>query len=92
MFRGDADNEPIKPDQVKNIQVEPKAPGVELADEAFHFHQYEFQKKVNSDVIASVQSSPVGQKEKLIYFVHEIKIPHSSTSPYNFCRPPPVHS
>lgn len=92
MFSVDADSEPDATIQVKNIQVESKTQGFEKSVDAFHFHEYKSQKKTDNCSISSVQPSPVGQNEKLIYVVHELKIPHSSTSEYYFCRPPPTRS
>lgn len=92
MFRVNADSEPKTYIQVKNIQVEPKTQGIEKSVDAFHFQDYQSQKKADNFTISSVQPSPVGQNEKLIYIVHELKIPHSSTSEYYFCRPPPTRS
>ena len=92
MFSVNADSEPDAPIQVKNLQVEPKTQGFEKSKDTFHFHEYKFQKKANNCSILSVQPSPVGQNEKLIYIVHELKIPHSPTTEYHFCRPPPTRS
>lgn len=77
--------------QVKNIQVEPQE-RLEKASNDFHFHQYNLHKKMVDGTLESIQPPPDCQKEKLIYFVHDIKIPHSSLSDFYFCRPPPLCS
>lgn len=75
--------------QVKNIQTVPQADqGIE-SDKNFHFYQYDFKKKFVDSLVQSIQPPPDRQKEKIIYFVHDIKIPHSSLSDFYFCRPPP---
>ena len=92
MFKGNAESEPIAQLQVKNIQVEPHAPSIEKPGGTFHFQEYNTQNKISDCTISLVQPSPIGQNEKLTYFVHKLKIPHSSTSEYPFCRPPPTRS
>lgn len=77
--------------QVNTIQVEPASSVSANKENNFQFHQYKFEKKVVAQTVQSKQP-PHSEKEKLIYFVHEIKIPHTSTSDYYFSRPPPSHS
>lgn len=92
MFKGNAESEPDEQIQVKNIQLEPQTKTVEIAESTFKFHDYKFQQKIDNYAFQSVQSQVFCQKEKLIYFVHDIIIHHSSTSDINFCRPPPSYS
>lgn len=89
MFKGNADSEPEQQLQVKNIQVEPQTKTVETAESTFQFHDYKFQENTNNYAVISAKSPAVRQKEKLIYFVHDINTHHLFTSEYNFCRPPP---
>jgi hypothetical protein len=89
MFKGNAESEPDEQVQVKNIQVEPQTKTVEIAESTFQFHDYKFQKNIDKYASQSLQSQVFYPKEKLIYFVHDIKVHHSSTSEINFCRPPP---
>lgn len=77
--------------QVNNIQVQPVASTSDKAENNFHFNNYKAQQKVQ-DCVKVTLPLPPGSKEKLIYFVHDIKIPHTSISDFYFCRPPPVHS
>ena len=92
MFKGDADIEPITQVQVRNIQFEPQISIAEKSENTFQFHKYNFQKKVAYCAVQSPQPPPIPQNEKLIYWVHGLKIPHSFTSEYYFCRPPPTCS
>ncbi len=92
MFKGNADNETVQQIQVKNIQVEPQAKSYETAETTFQYHDYSFQKKIVDFTVQFIWPSPVCQKEKLIYFVHDIKVHHSPTSESGFCRPPPSRS
>lgn len=92
MFKGNIDSDPNTQIQVKNIQVEPNAQSIEKSGSTFYYHEYNFHKRIANSAISAIQPSPVGQNEKLIYFVHELKIPNTSTSAYNFCRPPPIRS
>jgi hypothetical protein len=92
MFKGNSDNEPIAQVQVKNIQVEPQAKSFEIAKCTFQFHDYTTQKKIDSSVVQAVQQLVVHPDEKLIYFVHDIKVHHSFISEYYFSRPPPTRS
>lgn len=78
--------------QVKNIQVEPQGDKLVKSENDFHFYQYNFKKKFVDSLVQSIQPPPDRQKEKIIYFVHELKIPHSSLSDFYYCRPPPVVS
>lgn len=89
MFKGDADSEPSKQIQVKNIQVEAQTKSFEIADCNFHFHDYKTQQKINYCTVLSDQQPAVSQKEKLIYFVHDTKVHHSPSYGSYFCRPPP---
>lgn len=77
--------------QVSNIQAATEVNAQDKTENNFHFHQYKAAKKVDCCVKISMPSPPCS-KEKLIYFVHDIKIPHTSISDFYFCRPPPVHS
>lgn len=92
MFKGNAESEPEEQIQVRNIQVEPQTKIVEIAESTIQFHDYKFQKKNDNYSFQSVQPQVFCQKEKLIYFVHDIIVHHSSTSETNFCRPPPSFS
>ena len=95
MFKVDAESELNTQVQVKNIQVEAQTYRVEKTGNTFQFHEYQFdfQKKVAYCAIPSVQPPPpVGENEKLIYFLHDNKIHHFSISEYSFCRPPPTRS
>lgn len=78
--------------QVKNIQAEPQADKLVQSENEFHYSQYNFKKKFVDSLVQSIQPPLVRQKEKIIYFVHELKIPHSSLSDFYFCRPPPTIS
>lgn len=89
MFKGNSDSEPEQQLQVKNIQVEPQTKTFEITELSFQFHDYKFQENIDNYAVISTQSPAVRQKEKLIYFVHDIKTHHLFTSEYNFCRPPP---
>lgn len=89
MFKGNADNEPEEQTQVKNIQLEAQTKTVEIAKFTFQFHDYKFQEKIVNFTTPSSQPSIFCQKEKLIYFVHDIRFYHSSTTDTHFCRPPP---
>jgi hypothetical protein len=94
MFKGNADIEANVQVQVKNIQLEPQSDRVEKLVNTYQFHEYnfDFQKKVSYCAIPSIESPPIGRNEKLVYFVQELKIHHSSISEYYFCRPPPTRS
>lgn len=87
-----ADSDENSQTQVKNIQVEPLAEKLVKSENDFHFYQYDFKKKFVDSAVQSIQPPPDRQKEKIIYFVHELKIPHSSLSDFYFCRPPPILS
>lgn len=78
--------------QVKKIQVEPQGGKLVKQENDFHFYQYHFKKKFVDCTIESLQPPPDGQKEKIIYFVHDLKIPHFSHPDFYFCRPPPALS
>ncbi|HET6557548.1 MAG TPA: hypothetical protein VFG54_09565 [Prolixibacteraceae bacterium] len=84
-----ADSDEDLQTQVKNIQAEPLAEKLVKTENDFHFYQYDFKKKFVDCAVQSIQPPPDRQKEKIIYFVHELKIPHSSLSDFYFCRPPP---
>jgi len=92
MFKGDAETEPNAQVQVKNIQVEPQTTSIEKSEYTYHFHQHNFQEMSAYCAIQSVQPKLVPINEKIIYFIQELKIPHSFISEYSFCRPPPTHS
>jgi hypothetical protein len=92
MFKGNAEIETAEQIQVKNIQVEPQSKTFETAETTFHFNDYTFQQKIVDYAVQPVQTSAIGEKEKLIYFVHDIKIDLSTTSESYFCRPPPSRS
>jgi hypothetical protein len=94
MFKGNAEIESNTQAQVKNIQVEPQTDSIEKSANTFQFHDYkfDFQKKLTYCAIPTIESPPLGKNEKLIYFVHELKIHHSTTSQYYFSRPPPTRS
>jgi hypothetical protein len=94
MFKVNVDGETNTPIQVKNIQVEPQSDRVEKSGNTFQFHEYkfDFQKKVAYCAIPSIEPPPVGKNEQINYFLHDIKIHHSSISEYSFCRPPPTRS
>ena len=92
MFKGDADSEPDKQIQVKNIQVETQTKSFEIADCTFHFHDYNAHQKIDYCTVQSDQQPAFSQKEKLIYFVHDTKVHHSPLSESYFCRPPPTCS
>jgi hypothetical protein len=77
--------------QANNIQAQAPAYTLDKAENNFHFYQFKAQKKVENCVKVTLPLPPCS-KEKLIYFVHDIKIPHTSISDFYFCRPPPVHS
>lgn len=89
MFKGNADNEPEQKLQVNNIQAEPQTKTFEINNSTFQFHDYKFQENTDNYAVISAKSPAVRQKEKLIYFVHDINTHHLFTSEYNFCRPPP---
>lgn len=89
MFKSNADSEPEKLVQVKNIQAEPQVKTFEVAEFIFQFIDYRTQKKLDYSAVLPVQPDAVSQKEKLIYFVHDIKVHFSTTSENYFCRPPP---
>ena len=94
MFKGNAEMESNTQVQVKNIQVEPQTESVEKSGLTFQYHDYkfDFQKKVTYCVVPSIEPPPVGQNEKLTYFIQGIKIHRSFTSEYYSCRPPPTFS
>jgi hypothetical protein len=92
MFKSNSENESTAQIQVKNIQVEPQTKSVEIAKYTFHFNDYSAQKKIDCSDVQSVQPPAVCQNEKLIYFVHDIKVHHSFISEYYFSRPPPTRS
>lgn len=92
MFKTEAESEPTAQVQVRNIQVEDRVPGVEKHEGTFQFHDYDFQKKIADCIVPSIEPPPVGQWMELDYFVQGLKIHHSSTSAYHFCRPPPARS
>jgi len=92
MFKVNSDHEPNTQIQVKNIQVEPQTDSFEKSERSFQFHEYDFQKKETYCANPSIPPPPIGQNEKLIYFVHELKIHCNTTSEYHFCRPPPTRS
>ena len=92
MFKGNAEIEPDEQIQVKNIQVQPQIKTFEIAEFTFQFHDYKFQKKIDNYAFQFVQPQVFSQKEKLNYFVHDIKVHHSPSSGSNFCRPPPSRS
>ena len=92
MFKGEAEIEPNIQVQVKNIQFEPQISNFEKSENTYQFHKNNFQEKVVFCAVQSTQPPPFPPNEKLIYFVHGLKIPHSSTSEYYFCRPPPILS
>lgn len=92
MFKGNADSETGEQILVKNIQVEPQTKTFETAESTFHYHDYSFQKKIVDYTAQSIWPSAVCQKEKLNYFVHDVKVQRSSASESNFCRPPPSRS
>jgi hypothetical protein len=77
--------------QVNSIQAADDANIQSKPESNFHFFQHKVQKNSESCVKISLPLPPCS-KEKLIYFVHDIKIPHTSISDFYFCRPPPVHS
>ena len=78
--------------QVNTIHIESQTKHFAGTDNTFHFHHYKVEKKVIDCTNVTTQSLPFSKKEKLIYFVHDIKIPHTSISDYSFCRPPPSYS
>lgn len=92
MFKGNADSGPEKQLQVKNMQVEPQAKTFETSENTFHYRDYSFQKKITDYAVQPVLAPAVCQKEKLIYFVNDIKVHQSPTSESYFCRPPPARS
>ena len=92
MFKADAESEPNAQVQVKNIQVEPQTARFEKSQYTYQFHKFNFQKKVAYCAVQPVQPILVPINEKIIYFIQELKIPHSFISEYSFCRPPPTHS
>jgi len=75
--------------QVSTIHVEPPSKQTVKAENNFHFHHYKSEKKVVDSSKHITQSLPYSSKEKLIYFVHDIKIPSTTFPDYSFCRPPP---
>lgn len=77
--------------QANNIQASSVSNALDKADSNFHFYQFKAQKKVETNVKINLPLPPCS-KEKLIYYVHDIKIPHTLISDFYFCRPPPVHS
>jgi hypothetical protein len=92
MFKGNADSETGEQLQVKNIQVEPQTKTFETAETTFQYHDYSFQKKLVDYAVQPIQPSAISQKDKLIYFVHDLKVDLSPTSESYFCRPPPSRS
>lgn len=83
-----SDEDKHAPLQIKNIQVDNHLIIQKKAENSFYFHQYKVEKKVVDCNIKALKTPP-SSKEKLIYFVHDIKIPHTSNSDFHFCRPPP---
>lgn len=77
--------------QVNTIQAQTDSNALDKTANTFYFHNYKVKKNVESSVKVTLPLPPCS-KEKLIYFVHDIKIPHTSISDFYFCRPPPVHS
>jgi hypothetical protein len=77
--------------QVNNIQAGSISNAQDKPESNFHFYQYKAKKKVETNAKVTLPLPPCS-KEKLIYYVHDIKIPHTLISDFYFCRPPPVHS
>ena len=75
--------------QVKIIHIESQTKHLVKVEKNFHYHHYTVEKKAIDCSVTSTQSLPYSKKEKLIYFVHDIKIPPTSISDFSFCRPPP---
>ena len=92
MFKGNDDTEKIAQIQVKNIHIEPQAKISENTESTYQFQDYSFQKITTDYAVQPIQSSAISQKEKLIYFVHDIEVDTSPTSEYYFSRPPPYRS